>query len=299
MATNRELIAGAGDGSQAAFLPTIWAKDTRDAIEFEEVLPQLVNTKYEEELRVGRSVQIPLRSNMETQTKTEGFGNTVNFQAVTEDSQTITVSTQQYAAALLNEVVEAQSNYDERQRISHAMGYSLMRGVEVSLATLFASFSQIVGTLGADPDFDVMKRAWQYLADAGVSANASWVLGPAAIAALFGNDKFTSTDFVSGASVIQTAKLTTVFGYPVYRDNLLVAPAAGQTNCGLFHKEAIILIRQIKPTVREQYQIRNLADGLVAFDLYNATEAVWMAEAPAVDSPATQGDFGAVLIRTS
>ena len=297
--TSREMTST----THAAFAPTIWSSDVRDAITYEEVVAKLVKTKYEEEMSIGRTLQIPIRANYNTQTKTEGLASTINYQSQPGTTgsgtnfQSITVSTFQYAAALLNAVVAAQSKYDERQNIAKGLGYSLMRGVEVSLTALFASFSQITGTLGADPDDAVLRRSWQYLADAGVTDNASWVFGPAAVSALFGNDKFTSRDFVN-KPVIETAKLPPLYSYPAYISNLLTAPAAGQTECALFHREAVILIRQVKPTVREQFKIDNLADGIVAYDLYNASEAIWSAEAPTGNNDPTVSDYGAVLIRT-
>ena len=296
--TDREMTST----THAEFLPTVWADDTRDAIEFEEVLSKLVDTHFESQMSVGRILTIPLRANLNTQTKTEGVSNTITFQSVpgsAVNSQDITISTYEYAAALLNAVVAVQSKYDERQRISHAMGYALMRGVEVSIAALPQSFSQIVGTLGADPVEADLRRSWQYLRDAGVSDGAAWWFGPAAVAALLGNSKFTSRDFVDGASAIERAKLPTLYGYSVYLSNLLRAPAAGQTECALVHREAIILIRQVKPTVRESYLIRNNADGLLAYDLYTTVEANWVNEAPAGDSDPTANDSGAVLIRSA
>lgn len=296
--------------THAASLPTIWSKDIRDAISYAEVLSKLVNTSYEAELTTGRVLRIPIRGNYNTQTKTEGVANTITFQSQPGsagvvapgtspgNAQEVTVSTFEYAAALLNEVVAVQSNYDERQRISRGLGYALMRGVEVSIANLAQNFSQITGTLGADPDDAVLRRSWQYLSDAGVESEASWVFGPAALAALFGNDKFTSKDFVNARSVIETATLPALYGFPSYKSNLLRAPASGQTECMLIHKEAVILLRQIMPTTKTQYLIRNLADGIVSFDLYAAVEAIWAAEAPTGDSDPTTGDYAAVLIRT-
>lgn len=286
--------------THANFLPTIWADDTRDAIEYAEVLSKLVNTSYEDELTIGRVLRIPQRANYDTQTKSEGISNTVVFQAHAADTnyQDITISTFQYAAALLNAVVAAQSKYDERQRIAHGLGYALMRGVEVSIAGLFGSFSQITGSLGADPDDAVIRRSRQYLAEAGVYQDASWIFGPSAESALFGINKFTSKDFVSASSVMETATLPPLYNYPAYVSNLLTAPATGQTNCALIHREAVILVRQVKPTFAEQFLINNLADGVVAYQLYSADEAEWVQETPAGDSAPTTSDYGAVLIRT-
>lgn len=308
MVTDREMETG----SHPDFAPTVWADDTQDALEFEMVLPTLVNTSYESQMSLGRILRIPIRGNLDTQTKTEGISGTSNdivFQAPVGTSteygvgtspathQDVTISTYEYAAQLLNSVLAVQSNYDERTRTAHALGYALARGVEVTIAALLGSFSQIVGTLGADPDDAILRRAWQYLADVGIQENATFVLNPSAIAALFGSDKFTSGDFV-GKKVIESATLPMIYGYGVVRSNLLTASGTG-TNCALIHKNAIILIRQIQPTVREQFLIRKIADGIVAYNLYAAEEAAWSAEAPTADADPTVGDFGGVLIRTN
>lgn len=307
MVTDREMTYI----THTEFMPTVWADDTKDAIEFEEVLSKLVDTHYESQMSIGHILEIPLRSNMDTQSKTEGISNTITFQAQAGttgtgtagttplNAQLVTIDTYQYAAALLNAVVAVQSKYDERQRLAHSMGYALMRGVEVNIAALFASFSQITGTLGADLDDAILRRSWQYLRDAGVTSGANWIFGPAAVASLFGNNKFTSKDFISGKSAIESAELPALFSYPVYVSNLLNNPASGQTECALLHRDAVLLIRQIKPTVRESYLIRYNADGLIAYDLYTTDEAVWVSETPAADADPTTVDSGAVLIRSA
>ncbi len=294
MVSDTELDTSAA--TNAEMVPEIWASDTRDAIEYKEIVTKLVNTTYESQMRIGDIFHIPLRANLTTQSKSEGISNTITFEAINEAEQTVTVSTFEYAAQLLGNVLAIQSNYDERQRITHAIGYALVRGIEVTITALFQTFSQIVGTLGADIDDGILRRAWQYLADSAVDSDANWVFGPAAVASLFGNDKFTSKDFVSGQSAIETAKLPTLYSYPSYVSNLLRNPATGQTDCALFHREAIILIRQLLPTIKQQYLIRNDADGILGVDLYTADEANWVAETPGSNST---GDFGAVLIRSA
>ena len=284
------------EATNLEMVPEIWASDTRDAIEYKEIVAKLVNTSYESQMSIGAVFHIPLRANLTTQSKSEGLGNTITFEAIDANEQQVTVSTFEYAAQLLGNVLAIQSNYDERQRITHSIGYALVRGMEVTLTALFASFSQIVGTLGADIDDGILRRAWQYLADAAVDSDSSWVFGPAAVASLFGNDKFTSKDFISGQSAIETAKLPTLYSYPSYVSNLLNNPATGQTQCALFHREAIILIRQLMPTIKQQYLIRNDADGILGVDLYTADEANWVSETP---GSLSTGDFGAVLIRSA
>lgn len=286
----------------AAFLPEVWASDTQDAIMFKEVLAKLVNTDYEVEVaNLGRVLHIPHRSNLATQTKTEGLTNAIDFNAVTQTNQDITISTYEYSAVLLNAVVQVQSNYNDRRALAERMGYALMRGMEVSIANLFQNFSQAVGTYGADTADADIRRAWQYLADAGFYEGASWVFSPGATQALFGVDRYASRDFVE-KSAIENARLPQLYGFPAFVCNLLRAPAAGQHDNALIHRSAIILIRQQKPTAKEQYRIEWNADALLIYDLYAAVEAEQPTETPLAQSagtPATEvlSDQGGVLIR--
>ena len=262
-------------------------------MQFAEIISKLVNTKFESDLSVGRILHIPHRSNLTTQTKTEGVANTIVFEAITQTNQDITVSTYQYSAVLLNAVVQAQSAYNDRQALANAMGYSLMRGIEVNLSALFASFSQIVGTLGASIDLALLLRAWQYLADGGFASDASWILSPAMASDIFSTDKLTSKDFVT-TPAIERAQLPSILSFPAYVSNLLTSPATGQREAALLHRTAVILIRQVEPTPKTAYLMRYNADGLLMFDLYASAEAEQPAEAPGSES---LSDTGAVLIR--
>lgn len=291
--------------THAAFLPEIWADDTQDAIEFKEVLSKLVNTSYEDEMSVGRVLHIPHRSNMATQTKTEGISNTVVFNTITQTNQDVTVSTYEYAACLLNAVVQAQSKYNDRAALAGKMGYALVRGMEVSIAALPQNFSQTVGAYGGDIDDSVLRRAWQYLADGGFYEDASWVFSPGAAQSLFAQDRVTSKDFQSGSkTAFETATLPNLYSHPAYVSNLLRSPASGQHDNALFHKSAVILIRQVKPTPKTQYRIEYNADAMLMFDLYAVAETEQPTETPTSASAGAGsselealGDSGAVLIK--
>lgn len=291
--------------THAAFLPDVWSDDTQDAIEFNEVLSKLVNTSFEDEMSVGRVLHIPHRSNMATQTKTEGISNTVVFNVITQTNQDVTISTYEYAACLLNAVVQAQSKYNDRAALSGKMGYALVRGMEVSLAALPQNFSQITGTYGNDTDDSVLRRSWQYLADAGFYDDASWVFSPGAAQSLFGQDRIASKDFsASTASAIQTAKLPSLYSHPAYVSNLLRSPATSQHDNALFHRSAVIMIRQVKPTPKTQFRIEYNADAMLLFDLYAVAEAEQPTETPTTASAGAGsselealGDSGAVLIK--
>ncbi len=287
----------------AAFLPEVWASDTQDAIMFKEVLGKLVNTDYEVEVAsMGRILHIPHRSNLAVQTKTEGLNNAIDFNAVTQTHQDITISTYEYSAVLLNAVVQVQSKYEDRRALAERMGYALMRGMEVAIANLFQNFSQSVGAYGGDTSDADIRRAWQYLADAGFYDGASWVFSPGAAQSIFGVDRYVSKDFQTQEPAIVTAKLPTMYGHPAYVCNLLRSPSSGAHDNALLHRSSVILVRQVKPTAKEQYRIEWNADALLIYDLYAVAEAEQPTETPLSQSggaPATEvlSDQGAVLIR--
>ena len=290
--------------THAAFLPEVWADDTQDAIEFKEVLSKLVNTSYEDEMSMGRVLHIPHRSNMATQTKTEGISNTVVFNVITQTNQDITVSTYEYAACLLNAVVQAQSKYNDRAALSGKMGYALMRGMEVTIAALFQNFSQVTGAYGADVDDSVVRRSWQYLADGGFYEDAAWAFSPGAAQGLFGQDRFSSKDYQSTSAAIERATLPQLYNHPAFVSNLLRSPASGQHDNALLHKSAAILIRQVKPTPKTQYRIEYNADAMLMFDLYAAALAEQPTETPTTASGGAGsseaealGNSGAVWIK--
>ncbi len=83
-------------------------------------------------------------------------------------------------------------------------------------------------------------------------------------------DKFVRLDYVnpSGQTAVESAKLNyPIYGAPVYVSTNLEANA-GNHNCALIQKEAIILIVQSEPKVKVAYDPRAGCDTLL-------TECIW------------------------
>lgn len=289
--------------THAAFLPELWASDTQKAMEFKQVLAALVDTRFEREIKtMGRILSIQRYSNIAVQSKVEGLANEIQFNAVQQDRQRITIDTYQYVAVLLNAVVQAQSKYNDRAALTDKMAYALVRGMEVNIANVAQTFTQTVGAYGSDATDADLRKAWQFLADAGFYDNASWVFSPGMAQSIFGIDRFVSKDFQDDTPAVQTAKLPTMYNHPAYVSNLLRSPSAGAHDNMLIHKSAIILLRQVAPSFKEQYRIEWNADALLAYQLYAVAKAQIPKETPIDNngsSPGTElvGDQAGVLIK--
>lgn len=279
--------------TEAAFLPEIWSQKTADAAQFKAVVTETVDKSLEDEVSMGRVIHRPHRSNLTTQAKTEGVSNTVVFEAITQTNQDFTISTQEYAAWLENEVVKAQEDPKYLKAVTTRAGYALERGVEVTLTGRFDGFSQTVGVDNVEWTLDQLLRAWQYLEDAGAPDDDRFaVVSPAGAAGIKKLPELTSRDF-GYEDGLKAAAIGDFMGIPVLRSQLLEAGAAGKESA-FYHRSALVLIRQVQPTTKRQYLIRNLAEGVVIFDLYTTAENEQPAETPGSES---LGDtFGVFLL---
>jgi hypothetical protein len=285
----------------AQFIPTLWSAGTLNAIEFAARLQKRVNTSYKSELKVGNTLTIPRVSNLSTQTKSSGVSSVVVFEAITETSQTITVSTHEYAAFLLEDIAKVQAKADIRSKYEKKIGYALARGREVTLFALAASLSQVVGTLGTELSSDDYLAGYQKLIEAGLLEDDmspddqfSIFLSPAAWIGALKVDVFTNRQYNTEGDAIQRAKIGNIYGMPVYTSNLVTASGAGHNNL-MMHRDCFALIVQEEVPVRAQYKIDNLADAVVGWNVYGVAEMNYPPETPGGSSAV---DNRGVLLRS-
>lgn len=294
--------------THANFIPEVWSAGALRAVEFAGVVQKRVTRDYEGEIKKGGdTVHVGRISNLQTQTKLSGISNTINFEAITEGVQDLSIATHEYAAFLIENVLEVQSNQDLRAKYEKKIGYALSRGREITLTAAFQNFSQIVGTLGLELATEDYLAAWQKMAesglledmsdgiDASMGDDFSLFLSPAAYAAALKVDVFTNELYNGAANAIQKAQIGRIYGATVFLSNLLRAPAAGQHEGALVHRGALALAVQKVVPVRSDFLIRNLGDGVVGWNLYGSAELNYPPETP---GGGTAVDNRAVLLRT-
>ena len=258
MAVNTTGVTPAG-----SFLPTIWNTDAGDAVQANVVLADLVDTSFESQMKMGNIIEIVDKSNPAVRVKSQDT--TATWANITETNQTITINRQAYVAFLVEDIAEIQAQTDLRQMYTDKAGYSLaayMEGdVTSGLASLPSSFSQLVGTLGADPTDDDLIRANQYLNDADVPRQGRFFYcSPPTESALLKIDKFVRGDYVGpddAGQAIKDARIGRIYGADVYVSSLVNNnPSTANSSYSWFaHKRGVALIRQRLPTTHTQYVI--------------------------------------------
>lgn len=291
--SGRVTVAAVGAG----WIPDAWETETLDAIQFEAVLLETTDRSLEDTLRFGDVAHVPRKSNLTTQTK--AAGSDVTFEQITEGDQTVTVATHEYAAVYVEDITEAQSQISVRESYTGGMGYTLARGMEVSIAALPQFYSQIVGSLGVETTEDDLLAAWRLLNQAGVPMNERYLaLPPRAIEGLARIDTFRNQLYggAAGEMTRNGQMLGTIFGAQVMMSNLLRSPSAGQAEGAMYHRNQNYVIRQIKPTtVDPLHNPAGIGWQVVMHNLYGMAEVNRPPETP---GGGTAVDTWGVLIRT-
>lgn len=255
-------------------------------------------------MRHGDVLRIPDSSNPAVRVKTEDTQATMSN--ITETQQNITVNRQAYAGMQFEDIAEIQSNWPLRDTYTKKMGYSLAAYIEgdltSGLASLPASFSQLVGTLGVDPGDDDWLRAVQYLDDGDVPRDDRFIYAsPSAHISLLKLEKFTNANFVGQARAeraVLRAYINDAYDCPVYLSSLAnnSPSAADQSYAWMSHRRGVALIQQRNPTPHVDYQLLDLGPGVIVDCIYQFAERLI---APSTAGGGTANDRHCVAVRAA
>src|SRR3990167_128740 len=245
MATGTTNIAGA-----VCHIPELWASDSRDAVEANVVLAGLVDNDTVADLKggPGDTLNIPYISNptASSQSNSTNLIPEMMGPSDAEASQAFTTLTRQYVMFAIENIVEVQSKVSMRAKYAGKSGYVLAAAADTNIASLAASFSNTVGTLGLEPTDDNVLTCAQNLDDANAPSESRFmVLRPASYYALLKSDRFVRTDYIGGGGEkIREAHVGRIYGFDTYKTTLVTAPATGQAENFACHKRGVYFCSQ-------------------------------------------------------
>lgn len=236
--------------------------------------------------------------NIETQSKSASSA--LNAYVYTDTEQSLSINNHIACAIKHEDIASLLSRNDVKAEMTKKMGYSLARKVDVDISALFASFSQIVGTLGVELTYDNLLRAVQYLEDAGVDMadDVVWLISPAQKSGVMKMDTFVNALYVGENAARMAHEKSTIGefqGAPVVVSNLITAPASGQHENALMQRQAILLVMAQSPKTSTDRIALDLADVVVQDEIYGIVEQDVYSETP---GNITATDENAVLLRS-
>lgn len=262
----------------ASFIPEIWAMLTTVAREANLVWANLVDRRFEKELKFGDILHVsPVTSLGTAQTKSTNTA--ITYETATETNVDITVNTHEYSAMAVEDIVKVQANRDVLAVYTGKRGYQLALAVDDAMAGLPDDVTNTVGALGTENTDDDFIRARQYLNDANAPRTERYiVVSPAAESGMLKLDRFVHADYqaVHGTNDaeggLQEAYMGTYYRMPIYvSTNTEGSNSAGHDN-SMHHKHAFTLLMQMQPTAHAQFDIDYLCDKVALVQLYGYRE---------------------------
>lgn len=268
MATNTMTVT-----TQANYIAEIWATDVIEAAQENLVMAELVDRRFEKDMKYGDVLHIP---NLSAVTVTDKSADTaISFTNTTENVTDVNINYHKYGAFIVEDIAELQSEIGQRNLYAKRLGYDLGHAIDVILINLLDGFDQTTGTDAMDVTDDDMLTAMVYLDNANApQTERSIVFSPESIKSLMTLDKYVRLDYhnINGATAVEQSMLNQpMYGAKAYKTTNCKDGSAGHI-MGMFHKEALVLIMQRKPQAHVDYLLEYLGYGVAMDAIFGAAE---------------------------
>ena len=260
----------------ANLIKDVWATEVLQEIRQDLVLANLVRRFDRQMAGGGDSLKIPVFSGFTALQKAAGTA--ITYEADTEAAVTININQHWYSAWILEDIVKIQSDYDLRRWYTEQSGYAVAVAVDDAIAALHTGFSQNVSAGAAIEDAEVL-TAVEFLDIANAPrGNRHFVVHAEGMSDIRGLSKFTYADEAGFARGVQVGGnqglVANVYGVDVHLSNN-IEETAGTPNILhnlMFHRDAIGLAMQKRPTTEVEYSVDYIGTKVVTHVLFGVAE---------------------------
>lgn len=281
----------------ANFIPEIWSDEVIAAYKKSLVAANLVK-KMNFVGKKGDSVHIPAPTRGSASAK--AASTQVTLIAATESEIVVTINKHYEYSRLIEDIVGVQALASMRQFYTDDAGYALGRQVDSDLLALGRGFQGGDGTTAYTAGYSGADGTTAYVAgtNAGVGAitdaairrsiqrlddsdfpmdGRALVVPPSSRNTLMGIARFTEQAFVGEqgrGNTIRNGQIGDIYGVPVYVTSNAES-TSGSTAAKaalLFHRDALVLVEQMKVRTQTQYKQEYLGDLFTADTIYGVKE---------------------------
>lgn len=290
--------------TQATFIPELWSDEIAAKYKSNLVLaPLVINLDHTGKYGDTIHVPAPSRSAASQLTISSGGGDGSEGQAITPSRSTpseFTVAINQwwYNSKQIPDIVVKQALPSMRRFYTDDLSYSLALAVDTYLHGTIAPDLRKTSTArdgfviggdgttawnpsantntgnGSDLTDEGIRRVMQTLDDIDApGTDRSWVVPPIVKRKLLGIPRYTEQAFIGDGGSIRNGLVGNLYGSPVYVSSNCSSfnatdASTAYRSCLYIHKDAMILVEQLKPRVQSQYKLEYLSDVIVADTLF-------------------------------
>lgn len=260
----------------ATFIPEIWSDEIIASYEKSLVVKPLVRAMSMVGKK-GDTIRVPKPDRGSASAK--GAETQVTLIAGTTGELVITVDQHFEYSRMIEDITDVQALNSLRSFYTQDAGYALATQVDTALVaeanTGFTAKKSFVSGGIADESGATtaafndagLRAAIQILDDNDVPGESRvLVIPPAVKRDMLGVSNYISSDFVTGQPVVN-GKIGSLYGVDIYVSTNLTGNA-GEKNCLLMHKDALVFAEQLGVRTQTQYKQEFLADLMTADTLY-------------------------------
>lgn len=251
----------------AKYIAEVWTKKIEKPFYKGLYFADLVTRRDELVAGGGNKINIPFLSSYDARDKTAGTA--VTYDANTETEIELTINKHKYLAFTIEDIVKVQSNYNLQEAYRGAQNEAVLRAIDSDLAALHASAGTNVAGGATVDDADMLSVVLALdLANVPQSDRAG-VVGAKVMNDLRAVNKYSTYDqtggkglAVSGGSMVPSA-----YGMTLHMSNNVVDDTTNTHNL-FFHKSAISLAVQLKPTYKMEDSVDEIGLKCVLHTIY-------------------------------
>jgi hypothetical protein len=184
---------------------------------------------------------------------------------------TINIDKHYYVAVLIEDIAKVQSNYELQSTFRQRMAEALARQIDTDLMALYASAGTSVSGGAAVDDADVLAIVAAFDAANTPAGNRNGIVGHNTKIDLLGINKYTAYDQTGDKGIATHMDgdmdgLGSVYGMSLYHSGNVATSTTGRNL--FFHKNAITLAQQKKPTFEMEYSVDQIGTKTVLHTIY-------------------------------
>lgn len=277
-----------GEGTRAgeSFATEIWGPAVELAIKEKLVLDRLCNDLSPFVATQGERIHLPKIDQVTAGTKGEGA---ITWETSSSDAgeEVLNVDTHKYAAALIEDIIAVQGNYDMMTIFSKELGYSIANAVDAAIDTAIIDSMKAAAGLNAAHTLDISATPMGTEADFDVIATAcfaqdpdpnNWtiVLAPGVYANLMniGDLSLATMGSALGAQFTQTGVVAKAYGFNIMMSQNVTTSATNFDSDGgtdnhtphgyVVHKSACHIAYSQRARLQSQYDVDYLGTKVIA-----------------------------------
>lgn len=239
----------------AQYIPELWTREVEKPFYKALQAAKLVQRRDGLAQNGGDTVNVPFMGIVDARAKADN-GTGITYDSPDGTAVTLSIDKHYYSGVLINDIAKVQSTYDLRSMFQEAQAEAIARQIDTDILGLYASAGTTVSGGAAIDDADVIAVVAALDGANAPQSERYGIIGAGAKGDLLNVNKYVAYDQTgkTGKAVDGTDGLVaSVYGIDIYMSQNVPVSTTGKET--FFHKKAISLVQQLKPTYLMEYSV--------------------------------------------